>query len=62
MADDRASRRLEVDEQGIPRRISNDPWSNTTSRHVQILWCSGVSFVSALVALGNPAVHIFCFL
>ena len=33
MADDRASRRLEVDEQGIPRRISNDPWSNTTSRH-----------------------------
>ncbi len=32
MADDRASRRLEVDEQGIPRRISNDPWSQTTSR------------------------------
>eukprot|EP00891_Asterochloris_glomerata_P005698 jgi/Astpho2/5698/fgenesh1_pg.00079_%23_105_t len=30
--EDRASRRLEVDEHGLPRRVSNDVWSNATSR------------------------------
>ncbi len=32
MEEDRAARRLEVDEHGIARRTSNDIWSNATSR------------------------------
>ena len=32
--EDRASRRLEVDEHGLPRRVTNDIWSNGTSRSV----------------------------
>ncbi|KAK9817254.1 hypothetical protein WJX72_011915 [[Myrmecia] bisecta] len=30
--EDRASKRLEVDEHGLPRRVTNDIWSNGTSR------------------------------
>lgn len=32
MEEDRAARKLEVDEHGIARRVSDDIWSNATSR------------------------------
>ena len=31
-AEDRASRRLDVDSRGLPRRVSDDVWSAQTSR------------------------------
>ncbi len=34
LEEDRAARKLEVDEHGIARRVSDDIWSNATSRYI----------------------------
>ena len=40
LEEDRAARKLEVDEHGIARRVSDDIWSNATSRYISGALCT----------------------
>ena len=61
LEEDRASRRLEVDEQGLPRRVSTDIWSATTSVSPSRAVSTATSRAAsrfALVALLHPCPHL----
>ena len=61
LEEDRASRRLEVDEQGLPRRVSTDIWSPTTSVSPSRAVSTATSRAAsrcALIALLHPCPHL----
>ncbi len=49
LEEDRAARKLEVDEHGIARRVSNDIWSDATSRQRSLLLCVNTTNVKNMV-------------